>query len=388
MNEKKGKGTKLIGAVFAFVLVCLFVFLNVNNIMKIISPESYLNRAISNTKKNLDLFNEQSGTPLQRDISVKATDIGGNLDTVYTDLFKGFSLSLQTQRDDVSKITDVKLSVASEKFEFADNELYVSPDIVAVKAPFLYNRHEYITSDPKEFREELQKIAVKLTEKMIFSNAGKTETVINKQTVRMSKMSYTVPAETVNEAYRELITLIEKQSGGSLGLLGSVNFTNDVSVDFYINNRHQVVKVEIDNINISVYNEFYMQERTASFSVYAELFGGKSLADEFTLSLNGKSGTDDYTIAYSKKSVSDGDTVNENNLITFKNGNIIMAKLVLNTDFKPNTDSEDNYTAKLTLSLGFSQMVADLTGSLTEKPIEAVGAPDTTGSIDFHDAFK
>lgn len=372
----------------AVVLGCLIGFIFRNDIIKAASPETYLKLAIANTAKNVYPSSKQNTPPNEQNLSLKINKIDGNLGLTYNDALERVTLNLLTQTDAAQKKMNMNFSMVSDKFEFKDNELYVSPDIVAIKSPYFYSEHEYISVDPSAFREEFLKIIDKLTKNMTFSNSGKTETSLNKQTVTLDKMSYTVSKEKANEIFQDCINIMKNKAEGNFDFLEKVNFTDDLSANFYINKKQQVVKIEIDEFQISVYSDKYEQDLTASFGFYAEFFGDKSLADGLNLSINAKSGTDNFTVAFSRKSNSDKNILSDNNIIFFKSGNIIMSKLTWDNRFELKNETGDNFKTNIAFNIGFDKISADLAGNLTDSKINSIETPDTSDNINLFEILK
>lgn len=384
MDGKGKKRLKLIIIISALVFVCFCVFLNINNIIKAASPETYLKLALFNTGKSIYVSSVKSLTPNEQKLSAAINETGGSLaESEYSDSLDSLKLDLITKTDIYSRKMDMTLSVVSDGFEMEDNRLYISPGVIAVKAPYFYSGHEYVTVDPGAFKDDFITIIYNLAGSAVFGRSGKTETTVNKQPAVLEKMFYTVPAEAADEAYHGLINLIKKQSGGDfLQSLDNISVKDDLTVNFYINEKHRVVKLEIGEFQVAN-NEGV----TASFSFYLDLFGDKNPLDGISLALNAKSGRDDYTLAFSGKSGESQNVLSNSSEMSFKSGGIIMARLLWDTEFDTENNDGNNLNTNITLSVGFKKATANIAGSRTDAEIEYVETPDLSDSIDFSDMF-
>ena len=273
------------------------------DIIRTIAPEKYLQLSLVRTltgSKNeasqiLDL-SKYSGKAVSHEFSVDA-DLGSAEGTLMYD-----SESEQALLD---------ISASAEGNEYNDNQLYISPDLIAFSIPDVITDTDYLTIDPATFAadskemgwdeytssldleefiqtlfgkseakdkdsqltSEITDLCITLRKSAVFSADGSVEEEISGKKITLDEMTYTISQKDINYFYqdclaiykKEFINTMDQSVAGGLpqetreqfdevfdGLI-SIKIRDDLVIHYYIDKDGYTRKISTEDFEI--YND-------------------------------------------------------------------------------------------------------------------------------------
>ena len=119
-------------------------------------PEQYLRAALARTREQLDFapfdLAHFAGQPLEQGLALRIDELYDPRGRPHP--FMGVGGDLQVLTDPAADGLLLNFDFGSDMMNFRGNRLYLAPDLIALSAPDLYSRHEFVSVDPRTLAQD------------------------------------------------------------------------------------------------------------------------------------------------------------------------------------------------------------------------------------------
>lgn len=428
--SKSHKKLWIAAAVLALVLVIVICsgFLLRLQIIKKISPEKYTQLAFAQTL---------AGARDEADSILDLTKYKGEaVSHIFAVDIEGADVEGTLKYDSANEKALLDVSVNDSGNSYDNNQLYISPDLIAVSLPDITDDSDYLTIDPATFAEEWEDngwddyvsipniqdlvhslfgkggsnedskafindskaLTDELYKSSVFSSDGSVDESIGSKTLKLDVMTYTFSEDSLNDFYQDYLSLLQdspmmdngsytQNLDQSIEQLAEMTMNDDVVIHLYIDQQGYLRKINCEEFKVSY------QGTDINLAFDMELVGDGCPTDEINTVINLEADGYKYDLKIgSETSYSDGIYKASFDIKGKSGGNYDYQDSNITIAFDVEWDKKDTAGNNLDINMkikngSYNNWEWSLSGSLTDSDkgtsLSDVSVSDNYGSTSF-----
>ncbi len=386
-------------------------------IIKAISPQNYLQMAMAQTftANPNDLISQLNLTQFDKKTTTQSFSFDG----------QGVSVEGELQLDVVKEIAMLNLSASANGTSYDDNQLFISPDLIAASLPDSGLDETILTVDPatlnaswtdkgwdaiyalpnvqdiirqcfgqgntevisQKFMQDYQILIDTLSKEIEFASGESEKAAIDGQTYQLDVMSYTIPKKSFNNfmedyfalclnVYRDQYTAmygedipdeIEQFLTNFETVSESYQVDDDITINFSIDQAGLIRKILIDGISLDLVQS---ADYAMDIEIKVELGGKTSPTDVIEAEITAESSYDTYVFQLKREIETKNGVLTDAINVELSSNNVTDdLSLELTCEWDKNDQKGNNLEVSF-LCESASSTLADvtLTGQLTCQP--------------------